>query len=166
MTNLKVVVLLFLLVLLAGCRSPEEHRRAADEEVYALVDARRKKDYDQGHIPTAICISPYTNIDEKISALIELGAGFHPEISGRENIYINGAVLGLSRKEIDRRYDDFDLTRGQRLWIADDQTRFAADEIGVSPRIGISTAQDLPLRFFLDGSRHVSGPRRLHTRRD
>src|SRR6185295_3789737 len=34
-----------------------------------------------------------------------LGAGFHPEISGRENVYINGAVLGLSRKEIDRRYE-------------------------------------------------------------
>jgi ABC-type polysaccharide/polyol phosphate transport system ATPase subunit len=40
----------------------------------------------------------------KVAALIELGAGFHPEISGRENVYINGAVLGLSRKEIDRRY--------------------------------------------------------------
>jgi lipopolysaccharide transport system ATP-binding protein len=40
----------------------------------------------------------------RVAALIELGAGFHPEISGRENVYINGAVLGLSRKEIDRRY--------------------------------------------------------------
>jgi ABC-type polysaccharide/polyol phosphate transport system ATPase subunit len=42
----------------------------------------------------------------KISALIELGAGFHPEISGRENIFINGIMLGLSRKEISRRFDD------------------------------------------------------------
>lgn len=42
----------------------------------------------------------------KISALIELGAGFHPEISGRENIFINGIMLGLSRKEIARRFDD------------------------------------------------------------
>jgi ABC-type polysaccharide/polyol phosphate transport system ATPase subunit len=41
----------------------------------------------------------------RVSALIELGAGFHPEISGRENIYINGIMLGLSRKEIDRRFD-------------------------------------------------------------
>jgi len=44
-------------------------------------------------------------VDGRIAALIELGAGFHPEISGRENVYINGAVLGLSRKEIDERYE-------------------------------------------------------------
>ncbi len=42
----------------------------------------------------------------RVAALIELGAGFHPEISGRENVFINGAVLGLTRKEIGRRYDD------------------------------------------------------------
>jgi ABC-type polysaccharide/polyol phosphate transport system ATPase subunit len=42
----------------------------------------------------------------RVSALIELGAGFHPEISGRENVYINGMMLGLSRKQIARRFDD------------------------------------------------------------
>ena len=42
----------------------------------------------------------------KISALIELGAGFHPEISGRENIFINGIMLGLSRKSIAEKFDD------------------------------------------------------------
>jgi len=42
----------------------------------------------------------------KISALIELGAGFHPEISGRENIFINGIMLGLTRKSISERFDD------------------------------------------------------------
>lgn len=40
----------------------------------------------------------------RVAALIELGAGFHPEISGRENIFINGAVLGLSKREIAARY--------------------------------------------------------------
>lgn len=42
----------------------------------------------------------------RVSALIELGAGFHPEISGRENVAINGVMLGLTRKEIDRRFDE------------------------------------------------------------
>ncbi len=42
----------------------------------------------------------------KVSALIELGAGFHPEITGRENVYINGIMLGLSRKEIVRKFDE------------------------------------------------------------
>jgi ABC-type polysaccharide/polyol phosphate transport system ATPase subunit len=45
-------------------------------------------------------------VDGRVSALIELGAGFHPEISGRENVYINGLMLGLSRREIGRRFDE------------------------------------------------------------
>ena len=45
-------------------------------------------------------------VDGRISALIELGAGFHPEISGRENVAINGIMLGLSRREVDERFDD------------------------------------------------------------
>lgn len=42
----------------------------------------------------------------KISGLLELGAGFHPDFSGRENIYYNASVFGLSKKEIDRRFHD------------------------------------------------------------
>ncbi len=42
----------------------------------------------------------------KVSALIELGAGFHPEISGRENVFINGIMLGLSKKEITAKFDE------------------------------------------------------------
>src|SRR6185503_9545222 len=45
------------------------------------------------------------SVDGRISALIELGAGFHPEISGRENVAINAMMLGLTRKQLERSYD-------------------------------------------------------------
>ena len=45
-------------------------------------------------------------VDGRVSALIELGAGFHPEISGRENVFINGVLLGLTKREITRRFDE------------------------------------------------------------
>lgn len=46
------------------------------------------------------------SVDGQLSALIELGAGFHPDLTGRENIYLNGTILGLSRKEIDNHFDE------------------------------------------------------------
>jgi ABC-type polysaccharide/polyol phosphate transport system ATPase subunit len=45
-------------------------------------------------------------VEGRISALIELGAGFHPEISGRENVFINGIMLGLTKREIHQRFDE------------------------------------------------------------
>jgi ABC-type polysaccharide/polyol phosphate transport system ATPase subunit len=45
-------------------------------------------------------------VDGRVSALIELGAGFHPEISGRENVFINGIMLGLSKRQIQDRFDE------------------------------------------------------------
>ena len=46
------------------------------------------------------------HVHGRISALIELGAGFHPEISGRENVYINGIMLGLSKRQVAHRFDE------------------------------------------------------------
>src|SRR5918994_1434236 len=45
-------------------------------------------------------------VNGRISALIELGAGFHPEISGRENVFINGIMLGLTKREVAKRFDE------------------------------------------------------------
>ena len=45
-------------------------------------------------------------VSGRLSALLELGAGFHPELTGRENVYLNGAILGFTSKEIRRRFDD------------------------------------------------------------
>ena len=46
------------------------------------------------------------SVKGRISALIELGAGFHPEISGRENVFINGIMLGLTKRVVARRFDE------------------------------------------------------------
>lgn len=47
-----------------------------------------------------------SRVDGRLSALIELGAGFHPELSGRDNIYLNGAILGLTRRQISQLFPE------------------------------------------------------------
>ena len=73
----------------------------------------------------------------RVAALIELGAGFHPEISGRENVYINGAVLGLSRKEIDRRYDEIVEFSGLADFMEEPVKNYSS---GMYVRLGFSVA--------------------------
>jgi homopolymeric O-antigen transport system ATP-binding protein len=46
------------------------------------------------------------HLDGRVGALLEVGTGFHPELTGAENVYLNGAVLGLSKVDIDRRFDE------------------------------------------------------------
>lgn len=46
------------------------------------------------------------SIRGRVASLLEIGTGFHPELTGRENIYLNGAILGMQRREIDRRFDE------------------------------------------------------------
>jgi ABC-type polysaccharide/polyol phosphate transport system ATPase subunit len=45
------------------------------------------------------------SVDGRVSALLELGAGFHPDLTGRENIYLNAAIIGMSQQEIEERFD-------------------------------------------------------------
>jgi lipopolysaccharide transport system ATP-binding protein len=50
--------------------------------------------------------SGYADIYGRVGSLLEVGTGFHPELSGRENIYLNGAILGMKKAEIDRNFDE------------------------------------------------------------
>ena len=42
----------------------------------------------------------------RVGSLLEVGTGFHPELSGRENVYMNGTILGMTKREIDRKFDE------------------------------------------------------------
>jgi lipopolysaccharide transport system ATP-binding protein len=48
----------------------------------------------------------YAEIRGRVGSLLEVGTGFHPELTGRENIYLNGAILGMKSSEIDRKFDE------------------------------------------------------------
>jgi lipopolysaccharide transport system ATP-binding protein len=53
-------------------------------------------------VPTA----GFAEIRGRVGSLLEVGTGFHPELSGRENIYLNGAILGMKKTEIDQKFDE------------------------------------------------------------
>src|SRR5262249_19173615 len=48
----------------------------------------------------------YVDIYGRVGSLLEVGTGFHPELTGRENVYLNGAILGMTRAEIERKFDE------------------------------------------------------------
>jgi ABC-2 type transport system ATP-binding protein len=77
------------------------------------------------------------NVNGKVSALLELGAGFHPELTGRENVFLNGAILGLSQKELKRRFDDIVEFAGVGAFIDEPVKNYSS---GMYVRLGFSVA--------------------------
>jgi ABC-2 type transport system ATP-binding protein len=73
----------------------------------------------------------------KVSALLELGAGFHPELSGRENVYLNGAILGMSKKQLDARFDEIVDFAGLAEFIDSPVKNYSS---GMYVRLGFSVA--------------------------
>jgi ABC-type polysaccharide/polyol phosphate transport system ATPase subunit len=76
-------------------------------------------------------------VNGKVSALLELGAGFHPELSGRDNVYLNGSILGLSRKQLEARFDDIVGFAGLEKFI---DTPVKSYSSGMYVRLGFSIA--------------------------
>jgi ABC-2 type transport system ATP-binding protein len=73
----------------------------------------------------------------KISALLELGAGFHPELTGRENIFLNGSILGLSKKQLNQRFDQIVEFAGLEHFIDTPVKNYSS---GMYVRLGFSVA--------------------------
>src|SRR5438552_13240682 len=73
----------------------------------------------------------------RIAGLLELGAGFHPELTGRENVYLNAAFLGLSRRETDKVYDDI-VAFAELADFMDNQVKFYSS--GMLVRLGFAVA--------------------------
>lgn len=76
-------------------------------------------------------------INGRLSALIEITAGFHPELTGRENVYLNGTILGMSKKEIDAKFDEIVEFSGISEFIDTPVKRYSS---GMFSRLGFSVA--------------------------
>ena len=95
-------------------------------------------------------ISPPTSgtitIRGRVASLLEVGTGFHPELTGRENIYLNGSILGLRKKEIDRRFDEIVDFSGVEKFI-DTPLKFFSS--GMELRLAFSVAAHLQPEILL-----------------
>lgn len=73
----------------------------------------------------------------KVSSLLEVGTGFHPELTGRENIYLNGTILGMRKKEVDRKFDEIVAFSGVERFIDTPVKRYSS---GMKVRLAFSVA--------------------------
>lgn len=81
-----------------------------------------------------------------VGSLLEVGTGFHPELTGRENVYLNGAILGLSRADIDRRFDEIVEFSGVRRFLETPVKRYSS---GMYVRLAFAVAAHLDTDVLL-----------------
>ena len=86
------------------------------------------------------------HVNGRLSALIEIGAGFHPDLTGRENIYLNGAILGMTRKEINGKFDQIVEFSGLEDFIDTPVKRYSS---GMYARLGFSVAAHVDPEILL-----------------
>jgi ABC-2 type transport system ATP-binding protein len=73
----------------------------------------------------------------RVASLLEVGSGFHPELSGRDNIFLNGSILGMNRKEIERKFDEIVEFSGVEHFIDQPVKNYSS---GMYVRLGFSVA--------------------------
>ncbi|MFZ2096176.1 MAG: ABC transporter ATP-binding protein [Anaerolineales bacterium] len=86
------------------------------------------------------------SVNGRISALIELGAGFHPDLTGRENIFLNGAILGMRRSEIKSKFDEIIDFAGIGEYLDTPVKRYSS---GMYARLGFAIAAHVNPRVLL-----------------
>jgi lipopolysaccharide transport system ATP-binding protein len=87
-------------------------------------------------------------IDGRVSALLELGAGFHPDLTGRENVYLNASILGMRRTDIDKVFDDIvEFAGGQIPDFIDTPVKIYSS--GMFVRLGFSVAVHLSPQILI-----------------
>ncbi len=80
------------------------------------------------------------SIDGRVGSLLEVGTGFHPELTGRDNIYLNGSILGMSRKEISAKFDEIVAFAGIEQFLDTPIKRYSS---GMSVRLAFAVAAHL-----------------------
>jgi len=140
-----------------------EHRTRTREEVWALRDVSFQ--VEEGEVLGVIGrngagkstllklltrittpTSGRAEIRGRVGSLLEVGTGFHPELTGRENIYLNGAILGMKRREIDERFDDMVEFSGVEKFIDTPVKRYSS---GMYVRLAFSVAAHLEPEIML-----------------
>lgn len=86
------------------------------------------------------------NVKGRVASLLEVGTGFHPELSGRENIYLNGAILGMRKREIDRKLDEIIDFSGVERYIDTPVKRYSS---GMYVRLAFAVAAHLESEILI-----------------